>query len=120
MSFLIKQTLLNSIVGYCNFTNETFCTKTFDNWLTSMALVEKLYPIEKKNITYQPPIFKDKDIVKKDFFSVENSALYSNFLSALNRLDKKDNLIRWYKVKIAVDFGDGEHILNTNTIHIYI
>ena len=83
-----------------------------------MALVEKLYPIEKKNITYQPPIFKDKDIVKKDFFSVENSALYSNFLSALNRLDKKDNLIRWYKVKIAVDFGDGEHILNTNTIQL--
>ena len=118
MSFLIKQTLLNSIVGYCNFTNETFSTKTFDNWLTSMALVEKLYPIEKKNITYQPPIFEDKDIVKKDFFSVENSALYSNFLSALNKLDKKDNLIRWYKVKIAVDFGDGEHILNTNTIQL--
>ena len=118
MSFLMKQSLLNSIISYCNFNNDTYCVRTFDNWLTSMALVEMLYPIEKRNTTYKYTIYEDRDIVKKDFFSVENSALYSNFLSALNRLDKKDNLIRWYKVKIAVDFGDGEHILNTNTIQL--
>ena len=118
MSFLMKQSLLNSIISYCNFNNDTYCVRTFDNWLTSMALVEMLYPIEKRNTTYKYTIYEDRDIVKKDFFSVENSALYSNFLSALNRLDKKDNLIKWYKVKIAVDFGDGEHILNTNTIQL--
>ena len=99
MSFLMKQSLLNSIISYCNFNNDTYCVRTFDNWLTSMALVEMLYPIEKRNTTYKTQIYEDRDIVKKDFFSVENSALYSNFLSALNKLDKKDNLIRWYKVK---------------------
>ena len=118
MSFLMKQTLLNSIVGYCNFKNDTYCVRTFDNWLTSMALVEMLYPIEKRNTTYKTQIYEDRDIVKKDFFSVENSALYSNFLSALNKLDKKDNLIRWYKVKVAVDFGGTETYLNTNSIQL--
>lgn len=118
MSFLMKQALLNSIIGYCNFRDETYCVRTFDNWLTSMALVEMLYPTEKKNINYQYPILSDEDIIKKDFFSVENSALYSNFLSALNKLEKKDNLINWYKVKIAVDLENNEVYLNTNSIQL--
>lgn len=118
MSFLMKQSLLDALISYCNVKNEVFCTRTFDNWITSMALVEKIYATEKRNINYKSSIYEDRDIVKKDFFSVENSALYSNFLSALNKLDKKDNLIRWYKVKMAVTLEGDEICLNTNSVQL--
>ena len=51
MSFLMKQSLLDALISYCNVKNEVFCTRTFDNWITSMALVKMLYPIEKRNTT---------------------------------------------------------------------
>ena len=73
--------------------------------------------MRKKNINYQYPILNDKDIVKKDFFSVENSALYSNFLSYYGII--KDNDTGWLIIwGVATSNGNIE-TYGGNSLSIY-
>ena len=95
MSDLFKAPIVNLLLTRDN----GIFTGTIDNWLVHTSLVHKGF--KNKNEKF----INDCDSLnsmERDFFCVEGQSLHYNFVQALEKL-RKSNDISWYKVRMVVE-----------------
>ena len=95
MSDLFKAPIVNLLLTR---ENGVF-TGTIDNWLVHTSLVHKGFKHKNEKFIHD---CNSLSSIEKDFFCVEGQSLHYNFIQALEKL-RKSNDICWYKVRMVVE-----------------
>ena len=85
---------------------------TFSNWVQRLGLVEEVF--EEKNREYID--LRIKDQLEFDFFQKEVESMRTNFVNALDKLEK-EKVIRYFKVLMFVPLETNEDEEDENNYH---